>query len=96
MTNQYILCDEYAILRINSKKFGVTEYIIDKEDVAKLSKYKWAVAKRHHGVYAQVNTKLKPKEILLQIFNQRPPEGVLRRVKYVPKVFVPRRIFSSI
>lgn len=44
-------------LIINSRRFGDIKYLIDKDDVNRVSKYNWSVAKRHHGIYAYCNEK---------------------------------------
>lgn len=75
-SNIYLKIGDLYILRILSNKFGAIDYIIDKEDIEKISKYTWAVAKRHHGIYAQVNTKNKPNEILLHRYIAKPKSGL--------------------
>lgn len=75
-SNIYLKSGNLYILRILSKKFGTVDYIIDKEDIERISLYTWAVAKRHHGIYAQVNTKNKPDEILLHRYIIKPKDGL--------------------
>lgn len=53
---------DFDILLIHSYRYGDTEFIISKEDSATIGKYKWSVAKRHHGIYAYCNQKENPPE----------------------------------
>lgn len=41
MKNQYILKDDYAIIQISTKNYGLKEVLIDLEDVEKCKKYSW-------------------------------------------------------
>ena len=75
-SNIYLKIGDLYVLRILSNKFGAVDYIIDEEDIENISKYTWAVAKRHHGIYAQVNTKNKPDGILLHRYIAKPKNGL--------------------
>lgn len=43
MSNQYVLKNKYAELRITSKKYGIFTVFIDIEDITRLKKYSWWV-----------------------------------------------------
>lgn len=57
--NEYIVLEEYSILRITSEKHGVIDVMIDTEDIEKLQQLQWCVQRqRYKGnfyIYNRIN-----------------------------------------
>ena len=41
--NDFVILEEYAVIKIQSKKYGDLDCLIDIEDIQKVNKFKWAV-----------------------------------------------------
>lgn len=59
-TNQYVLKEDYAILRITSRTKGIFDVLIDIEDIEKCKKYTWGLIKNiNDGTYRPTNYKVR-------------------------------------
>lgn len=75
--SEIIRKSDFDILLIHSYKYGDIEFMISKEDTEAVSKYKWSVAKRHHGIYAACNQRYDyPSERMLHRFIMQPEKGM--------------------
>lgn len=73
--NEIIIKDDYAIIVINSKKFGVKNVLIDIDDIEKVKKYTWCFThSRDNNLYAM--TKDKSKTIKLHRYLKECPKGL--------------------
>lgn len=72
--NEIIKYDDYAVIIINSKKFGIKEVLIDFEDIEKVKSFTWCFThSRDENLYAM--TKDKSKTIKLHRFLMDCPKG---------------------
>ena len=73
--NEIIIKDDYAIIVINSNKFGVKNVLIDIDDIEKVKKYTWCFThSRDNNLYAM--TKDKSKTIKLHRYLKECPKGL--------------------
>lgn len=56
ITNEILLCDDFAEVIINSPKYGIFKSKIDLDDIEKVSFYKWCVQKKKNGFYVYSNS----------------------------------------
>ena len=76
--------DNKYYLVIKSKRYGEVKYLIDAEDVKRISLYKWSVAKRHHGIYAYCNEKyaIIEERLLHRFIANCPKEKVIDHINH--------------
>ena len=78
-TNEYIKCDEYMILRINSKSLGTFDVKIDLSDYEEVKKYTWSVSEYWNKKTTSPNKKkhyIRNKDVgLLHRFLTNCPKG---------------------
>ena len=71
-------------IRINSKKYGILEILLDDEDYNKIQKdfnnLNWSITKNHNGLYAQ--KRVNKKNIYLHRYIMNNPNGIVDHINH--------------
>lgn len=78
-SNDIIICNNYAIIKIKNNSLGIVECLVDVEEVEKLKNYYWNVRtdKRHPNLLPYVESRIKKKRVHLHRYITNCPENMV-------------------